>query len=169
MIRDRGYSGSVEQLRRVVARLRPQSREAFLRLQVFPAEQAQVDWAYFGSVVVGRAKRQLSCFVITLSWSRALYLELFFDQTDGEFPAWPRARLSRLVRRTPSRPVRQSQKRRAGTPRRPDSFQPAAAGTGRSLSLRATPLPSTRGKSKGSGFTLHSFGRFADAFRCDQV
>jgi transposase len=75
MIRDRGYSGSVEQLRRVVARLRPQPHEAFLRLQVFPAEQAQVDWAYFGSVMVGRAKRQLSCFVITLSWSRALYLE----------------------------------------------------------------------------------------------
>ena len=63
MIRDRGYSGSVEQLRRVVARLRPQPHEAFLRLQVFPAEQAQVDWAYFGSVMVGRAKRQLSCFV----------------------------------------------------------------------------------------------------------
>src|ERR1051325_414110 len=40
MIRDRGYFGSVEQLRRTVARLRPQSHEAFLRLQVFPAEQA---------------------------------------------------------------------------------------------------------------------------------
>jgi transposase len=85
MIRDRGYSGSVEQLRRTVARLRPQPHEAFLRLQVFPAEQAQVDWAYFGSVMVGRAKRQLSCFVITLSWSRALYLEFFFDQTTENF------------------------------------------------------------------------------------
>src|ERR1700687_3340060 len=85
MIRDRGYSGSVEQLRRVVARLRPQPHEAFLRLQVFPAEQAQVDWAYFGSIMVGRAKRQLSCFVITLSWSRALYLEFFFDQTTENF------------------------------------------------------------------------------------
>src|SRR5438034_4297576 len=85
MIRDRGYAGSVEQLRRVVARLRPHPHEAFLRLQVFPAEQAQVDWAYFGSVMVGRAKRQLSCFVITLSWSRALYLEFFFDQTTENF------------------------------------------------------------------------------------
>jgi len=71
MIQDRGYSGSVEQLRRVVARLRPQPHDAFLRWQVFPAEQAQVDGAYFGSVLVGRAKRQLSCFVMTLSWSRA--------------------------------------------------------------------------------------------------
>src|SRR5436309_13373069 len=35
MIRDRGYAGSVEQLRRVVARLRPHPHEA---LQVFPAE-----------------------------------------------------------------------------------------------------------------------------------
>ena len=85
MIRDRGYGGSVEQLRRVVARLRPQSHEAFLRLQVFPAEQAQADWAYFGAVMVGRAKRQLSCFVITLSWSRALYLEFFLDQTTENF------------------------------------------------------------------------------------
>src|SRR5215471_7121412 len=85
MIRDRGYPGSVEQLRRAVARLRPQPHEALLRLQVFPAEEAQVDWAYFGSVMVGRAKRQLSCFVMTLSWSRALYLEFFFDQTTENF------------------------------------------------------------------------------------
>ena len=59
MIRDRGYSGSVEQLRRVVARLRPQPHEAFLRLQVFPAEQAQVHGAH----LIGRAlcSRVLDC------------------------------------------------------------------------------------------------------------
>ena len=85
MIRDRGYAGSVEQLRRSVARLRPHRTEAFLQLQVFPAEEAQVDWAHFGTVLVGRAKRTLSCFVITLSWSRALYLEFFFDQTMENF------------------------------------------------------------------------------------
>ena len=85
MMRDRGYTGSIEQLRRVVARLRPQPQEAFLRLQVFTGEQAQVDWASFGTVMVGRAKRALSCFVMTLSWSRALYLEFFFDQTMENF------------------------------------------------------------------------------------
>src|SRR5437764_13589356 len=57
MIRERGYAGSVEQLRREVARLRPQPHEPFLRLQVFRAEQAQVDSANFGSVMDGRAKR----------------------------------------------------------------------------------------------------------------
>src|ERR1035438_5931546 len=85
MVRDRGYSGSIVQLRRTVARLRPQKREAFLQLQVFPGEQAQVDWEHFGHVMVGRAKRAMSCFVITLSYSRALYLEFFFDQTTENF------------------------------------------------------------------------------------
>ena len=85
MVRDRGYSGSVVQLRRAVARLRPQRREAFLQLHTFPGEQAQVDWAHFGQVTVGRAKRALSCFVATLSYSRALYLEFFFDQTTENF------------------------------------------------------------------------------------
>ncbi len=85
MIRDRGYSGSIEQLRRTVSGLRPVSREPFLKLQVFPGEQAQVDWAHFGHVMVGRAKRTLSCFVMTLSHSRALYLEFFFDQTMENF------------------------------------------------------------------------------------
>jgi transposase len=85
MIRDRGYSGGIVQLRRVVARLRPQFRESFLRLQVFPGEQGQVDWAHFGHVMVGRARRALSCFVMTLSYSRALYLEFFLDQTMENF------------------------------------------------------------------------------------
>jgi transposase len=85
MIRDRGYTGSIIQLRRAVSRLRPPAREPFLKLQAFPAEQAQVDWAHFGQVAVGRARRTLSCFVATLSWSRALYLEFFFDQTMENF------------------------------------------------------------------------------------
>jgi transposase len=85
MLRPRGYTGSVVQLRRVIARLRPPQREAFLSLRVFPGEQAQVDWAHFGAVPVGRARRRLSCFVLVLSYSRALALEFFFDQTLENF------------------------------------------------------------------------------------
>ncbi len=80
MIRDRGYTGSVVSVRRLVATLRPDSREVFLRLRTFPGEQAQVDWAGFGEVTIGRARRRLSALVLTLSYSRALYLEFFFDQ-----------------------------------------------------------------------------------------
>lgn len=85
MIQQRGYTGSVVQLRRAVACLRPRHVEPFLSLRTFPGEQAQVDWASFGKVRVGRAQRHLSCFVMTLSYSRALYLEFFFDQTMESF------------------------------------------------------------------------------------
>ena len=85
MVQDRGYTGSVVQLRRAIAGMRPNVGEAFLRLQMFPGEQAQADWAHFGHVMVGRARRALSCFVITLSYSRALYLEFFYDQTTENF------------------------------------------------------------------------------------
>lgn len=81
MLVPRGYAGSVIQLRRVVATLRPLPREAFLRLHPFPAEQAQVDWAHFGKVTIGRAQRLLSAFLILLSHSRALWLEFFLDQS----------------------------------------------------------------------------------------
>jgi transposase len=85
MLRARGYPGSVVHLRRLVAQMRPTHREAFLRLHPFPAEQAQVDWASFGDVQIGRAQRRLSCFVMTLSHSRALWVEFFFDQTLENF------------------------------------------------------------------------------------
>ncbi|MGH9852864.1 MAG: IS21 family transposase [Blastocatellia bacterium] len=80
MIKQRGYTGSVIQLRRVVAKLRPAKREAFFRLSALPGEQAQADWACFGEVRIGRARRRLSCFVLTLSYSRALCLEFFLGQ-----------------------------------------------------------------------------------------
>ncbi len=80
MLKNRGYKGSVVQLRRVVRNIRPTMQQAYLRLETHPGEQAQADWASFGIVSIGRAKRRLSCFVMTLSYSRALYLEFFFDQ-----------------------------------------------------------------------------------------
>ena len=86
MIRERGYHGSVVQLRRLVRRLRPApQREAFLCLRSFAGEQGQVDWAHFGEVPIGQARRRLSCFVLTLSYSRALALEFFFDQSLENF------------------------------------------------------------------------------------
>lgn len=86
MVRARGYRGSVVQLRRVVRTLRPSApREAMLRLKTLPGEQGQVDWASFGKVRIGQAERSLNCFVLTLSYSRALWFEFFLDQTLESF------------------------------------------------------------------------------------
>jgi transposase len=86
MLRDRGYRGSVVQLRRVMAKLRPAPKaEAYLRLRVLPGEQAQVDWGSFGKVMVGAWARLLSCFVMVLSWSRAMHAIFMLDQTLESF------------------------------------------------------------------------------------
>jgi transposase len=86
MARDRGYRGSVVQLRRHVAMIRPAPRtEAYLRLATLPGEQAQVDWGHFGTIRLGHARRALSCFVMVLSWSRAVYARFALDQTLESF------------------------------------------------------------------------------------
>ena len=87
MIRERGYAGkSAAQVRRIVARLRPPpAAEAYLRLSVLPGEQAQVDWGFFGSIPIGKGRRPLSCFVMVLSWSRAMHAVFTLDQMMESF------------------------------------------------------------------------------------
>jgi transposase len=82
MIRARGYAGGYCPLMRYVRSARPATKaEAFLKLTTLPGEQAQVDWGHFGKVQIGAATRTLSCFVIVLSWSRAMYARFTLDQT----------------------------------------------------------------------------------------
>ena len=86
MITPRGYTGSVVQLRRYVRAIRPPShQEAFFRLRTLPGEQAQVDWGCFGTILIGKAKRALSCFVMVLGWSRAVFACFTLDQTLESF------------------------------------------------------------------------------------
>ena len=51
MVRQRGYAGSLIQLRRLVQRLRPEtSRAVYRRVVTLAGESAQVDWGSFGKV-----------------------------------------------------------------------------------------------------------------------
>lgn len=85
MLRARGCTLSVRQVRAKVAELRPIPREAFLRRQTFPAEEGQVDWASFGQVAIGSARRALSAFILTLTYSRWIFLRFFLDQSLENF------------------------------------------------------------------------------------
>ena len=82
MLTSRGYIGSVVQLRRLVRKLRPAAAtEAYLKLKVVPGQQAQADWGHFGTL----NGRRLSCFVMVLSWSRAIDALFTLDQTMESF------------------------------------------------------------------------------------
>jgi transposase len=77
MIKERGYQGGPDHFR-VVGRYRPRKpAEAFQRLKTLAGEQAQVDWAHFGKVQVGRAERVLWAFVMVLSFSRQVFVRFF--------------------------------------------------------------------------------------------
>ena len=75
MVKERGYPGGPDHFRGITSRYRPrQPAEAFLRRRTLPGEEAQVDWASFGKVKVGRAVRSLHAFVMVLSFSRLVFL-----------------------------------------------------------------------------------------------
>jgi len=86
MVRERGYLGAPDHFRALVARLRPRpAAEAYLRLRTLPGEQAQVDWAHFGKLTVGRAVRPLMAFVMVLSYSRHLFLRFYLGAAMNYF------------------------------------------------------------------------------------
>ncbi len=97
MVHERGYRGSHHHFRHLISLHRPRPvPEAYLRLRTLPGEQAQVDWASFGHLQIGRARRPLMAFVMVLSWSRQIYLRFFLDARmdsflaghAGAFEAW---------------------------------------------------------------------------------
>lgn len=82
MLRERGFTGSARSVRKYVYKTRPEpKREAFLRVETLPGEQAQVDWAHVGRMPVPGGERQLWVFAIVLGYSRAMWAELVLDLT----------------------------------------------------------------------------------------
>jgi transposase len=85
-IRKRGYSHGVAQLRRWLLGVRtPRSKKAYLRIELEPGEQAQVDWGSFGQMRCGATLRPLSVFAMVMSWSRALFVDFSLDQKTETF------------------------------------------------------------------------------------
>lgn len=79
-LKEKGYRNGVVVVRRYVAKVRhPRPKKVYLRVELEPGEQAQVDWGHFGHLRVGNHQRPLSCFAMVLSYSRALYVDFSFD------------------------------------------------------------------------------------------
>ena len=76
MVKERGYTGSINTLRRFVRTARPRARKAFLDLEVLPSEVGEVDWGHVGELRVPGGFRPLWVFVMLLGYSRAMFAEL---------------------------------------------------------------------------------------------
>lgn len=81
-LQGRGYTGGYTTLKEY---LHPRRRAAFevavRRFETPPGHQAQVDWGVIGRDETGGVRRPLSCFVLTLGHSRAMFSDLSTDQT----------------------------------------------------------------------------------------
>ena len=75
-IKQQGYAGSRSQLRAFVHPFRTaRQTQATVRFETEPGEQAQVDWGHFGHIDHHGHQRRLYAFLMTLGWSRAMYVE----------------------------------------------------------------------------------------------
>jgi transposase len=81
--RDHGYTGGYGAVWRFVSRLENATPQVTVRIEVKPGDEAQVDFGYVGLLLDPATghRRKAWAFVMTLSWSRHMYVEFVFDQT----------------------------------------------------------------------------------------
>jgi transposase len=85
-LRERGYTGGLTQVIVYVQPYRPRHTESVvMRFETEPGQQAQVDWGYFGTMEHEGRQRKLYVFVMTLCWSRAMYVEFTVNSTTDGF------------------------------------------------------------------------------------
>lgn len=81
-LKEREYEGSYASVYRFVRSLEPLTPDATVRVETRPGEEAQVDFGYAGKMInpaTGKLQKAWA-FVMTLSWSRHMYVEFVFDQ-----------------------------------------------------------------------------------------
>ena len=80
--RDHDFKGGYGAVWRFVSRLEGATPKVTVRIEVQPGDEGQVDFGYVGLLLdpaTGR-RRKAWAFVMTLSWSRHMYVEFVFDQ-----------------------------------------------------------------------------------------
>ena len=85
-LREQGYTGGLTQVIMYVQPYRPKHDEsAVMRFETEPGQQGQVDWGYFGTMEYEGRQRKVYVFVMTLCWSRAMYVEFTVNSNTDWF------------------------------------------------------------------------------------
>ena len=110
-----------------------------------------MDWASFGHVTIGAARRALSAFVLTLTYSRMDLPAVLPRPVAGELPARPRVRIRGPSGGPPSSALRQPALGGDRAARGGRALQPPSARAGLSLPLRAAGVPAGARQREGRG------------------
>ena len=77
--------GSYSGLRDYCWKLKTDEKKTYMVMHALPGEEAQVDFGYIGTLKVGGKPRKAWVFVMSLSYSRYMYVEIALDQSVKTF------------------------------------------------------------------------------------
>lgn len=85
LMKEFGVECGYTTLRDYVAKIRRSQPHAYMVLHSLPGEEAQVDFGYIGTLKVNGVPRRAWVFVMSLSYSRYMYVSITLDQSVGTF------------------------------------------------------------------------------------
>ena len=85
LVCEHGFAGSYQAVKRFVRPLRQSQRVPFVRMEVEPGAEAQVDFGQGAWVLVGGKRKRPHLFRVVLSHSRKAYSEVVWRQTTENF------------------------------------------------------------------------------------
>ena len=85
ILTEEGYTGSYSTISHYVGKVKTGSKKAYFTLHFEPGESAQVDFAYCGTLKLNNTNRKYYAFIMTLCYSRMMYVEFIFHQNQEHF------------------------------------------------------------------------------------
>lgn len=80
LVRDYDYHGSYDTVKKYIHSIREKKSKVYMVLNTQPGEEAQVDFGYIGLLNINGKKKKAWIFVMTLSYSRYMYVQIVLDQ-----------------------------------------------------------------------------------------
>lgn len=85
IIKEEGYKGAYSTLSHYIHDVRPPKKKPYLTLSFEPGEMAQVDFANCGNIRFEHSSCRLYAFIMTLCYSRMIYVEFICRQNQEHF------------------------------------------------------------------------------------
>ena len=81
LVREYEYAGSYDSVKKYIASIKEEPKnKVYMVLHSHPGEEAQVDFGYIGTLNIGDQRKKAWIFVMSLSYSRYMYVEIVLNQ-----------------------------------------------------------------------------------------
>lgn len=83
--REFGYTGSYDTVKKYISNIKEVTKKPYMVLNTLPGEEVQVDFGYIGTLKVNGKLKKAWVFVMVLSYSRYMYIEIVLNQSVKTF------------------------------------------------------------------------------------